>query len=64
MNYFRRWKNYMGSDIIVGVIGVVLIVMGIMGFIKEMTLLKMKCEGTNIENGKTNTCNWLKTLFV
>ena len=54
----------MGSDIIVGVIGIVLIAMGIMGFRKEMTLLKMECEGTKIENKGTNTYNWPKILFV
>lgn len=40
----------MGSDIIVGIIGTVLITIGIMRFRKEMTLPKMECEGTNIEN--------------
>jgi len=44
----------MGSDIIVGVMGIVLIAMGLIGFRKEMTLLKMECEGTKIENEKTN----------
>jgi len=44
----------MGSDIIVGVIGIVIIAMGMMGFIKEMTLLKVECEETKIENEKTN----------
>ncbi|MBU3169958.1 hypothetical protein [Clostridium estertheticum] len=54
----------MGSDIIVGVIGSALIAMGIMEFIKEMTLLKRECEGTKIKNEKTNTCNWPKILSV
>ncbi|MBU3159202.1 hypothetical protein KPL37_05460 [Clostridium frigoris] len=54
----------MGSDIIVGVICIMLITMGIMGFVKEMTLLKMECEGTKIKNKKTNICNWPKILSV
>ncbi|MBZ9607833.1 hypothetical protein G9F73_008405 [Clostridium estertheticum] len=54
----------MGSDVIVGVIGSVLIAMGLMEFKKEMTLLKMEFEGTKIETEKTNKCNWLKALYV
>jgi len=54
----------MWSDIIVGVIGIVLITMGIMGFIKEMTLLKIECESTKIENKKINTFNWPKILSL
>jgi hypothetical protein len=44
----------MGSDIIVVFIGIVLISIGIMGFKKEMTLLKMECEGIKIENKETS----------
>lgn len=44
----------MGSDIIIVFIGITLIAFAIMGFKKEMTLLKMECEGTKIENKKTN----------
>ncbi|MBX4258987.1 hypothetical protein KTC96_11695 [Clostridium estertheticum] len=54
----------MGTEIIVGIIGSALIVMGIMGFIKEITLLKLECEGTKIRNEKTNICNWPKILSV
>ncbi|MBW9146156.1 hypothetical protein K2F40_04260 [Clostridium sp. CM028] len=54
----------MGSDIIVGVIGSVLIAMGLMGFKKDMTLLKMEFEGTKMETEKTKKCNWLKVLYV
>jgi len=53
----------MESGIIVGVIGVALIAIAIRGFIVEMTLLRMECEGTKIENEKTNTYNWPKILF-
>lgn len=44
----------MGSDIIVLFIGVVLISIGLIGFKKEMSLLKMECEGTKIEIKDTN----------
>ena len=52
----------MGSDIIVGVIGIILIAIGMMGFKKEMTLLKMECEGTTIENTVTNM-QFAKVVF-
>lgn len=45
----------MVSNVIVGVIGVVLIAMAMMEFKKEMTLLKMECEGTKIEDQKVTT---------
>jgi len=44
----------MGSDIIVAVIGVALIAMGMTEFRKEMSLLKMECEGTKIQNEEIN----------
>ena len=53
----------MGSSIIVAVIGVVLIAISIRGFVKEMTLLKIECEGTKIEKEEIITYNWPKILF-
>jgi len=53
----------MESSIIVAVIGVVLIAISIRGFVKEMTLLKIECEGTKIEKEETITYNWPKILF-
>ncbi|WP_298846715.1 hypothetical protein [Clostridium sp.] len=44
----------MGSDIIIGFIGIVLITLALIEFTKEMTLLKMECEGIEIENKVTN----------
>ena len=52
----------MGSDIIIGVIGIILIGMSLMGFKKEMTILKMECEGTTIENTVTNM-HFAKVVF-
>jgi hypothetical protein len=45
----------MVSDVIVGIIGVVLIAMAMVEFKKEMTLLKTECEGTKIEDEKVTT---------
>jgi len=52
----------MGSDMIIAVIGIALIGISLMGFKKEMTLLKMECEGTTIENTVTNM-QFAKVVF-
>lgn len=52
----------MGSDMIIGVIGITLIGMSLMSFKKEMTLLKMECEGTTIENTVTHM-QFAKVVF-
>jgi len=53
----------MQSSIIVAVIGIVIIAISIRGFIKEITILKMECEGTKIEKEESITYNWPKILF-